>query len=609
VTPLLLRPVNAAWFEMLVARHDLATALACLATGGDVELESQRQASAAVLAPRLRAVLEEFGGLAQRFAGYWPPPSVSAAARHAEPDAIAAAALERLRAWVAEADALITQLQKVQHEGTELGYLERLLSQSRVPLPDFHLLFNAGPVLAGRIYLLATKAAALALPTTVLAQRVDGPDVSYLIAVGSSRQMQTLDEGLNLVQARRLQLPAGMGTVAGKDTATYLEARRAEIARETHQLFEQLGRCSTKHGIDLALADMAFIDWFAKHVPDFARTDHFVRITGWTSDSVGWRLEARLRGAGLHFLIHFAPPPSQLAQPIVLRNPRWARPFELFAGLLGVPGANEADPSLLLVLLAPLMFGFMFGDVGQGAVLIAAGCVLRRRYPGAELLIAGGVAAMVFGTLFGSVFAREGLLPALWLHPLEKPLTLLGVSLAGGSVVILIGLALDALESYWRGEGLRWWLTRAGLVLSYLAAIACAVDRRAGWLIPAGLGWYCIGEVVRAEHPWQRLGASLAEALETLLQLLINNLSFVRVGAFALAHAGLAAAINALCAGIGTRWLAIVGLALGNALLILIEGLVVGIQTTRLVLFEFFIRFLRGDGRVLKPLQPSRRSL
>jgi len=36
--------------------------------------------------------------------------------------------------------------------------------------------------------------------------------------------------------------------------------------------------------------------------------------------------------------------------------------------------------------------------------------------------------------------------------------------------------------------------------------------------------------------------------------------------------------------------------------------LVVGIQTTRLVLFEFFIRFLRGDGRVLKPLQPSRRS-
>jgi V/A-type H+/Na+-transporting ATPase subunit I len=106
-----------------------------------------------------------------------------------------------------------------------------------------------------------------------------------------------------------------------------------------------------------------------------------------------------------------------------------------------------------------------------------------------------------------------------------------------------------------------------------------------------------------AEHPAKRLGASLAEAIKKLLQLLVNKLSFVRVGAFALAHAGLAVAINALCAGIGIRWLAILALALGNTLLIVIEGLVVGIQTTRLVLFEFFIRFLRGDGRALKPLQ------
>jgi V/A-type H+/Na+-transporting ATPase subunit I len=608
VTPLSLRPVNAAWFEMLVARHDLATALACLSVGRDVELESQRQASAGVLAPRLRAVLDEFGRLAQRYASYWPQASDSAVAPQAEPEAIAAAALERLRAWAAGADPVITQLQKLQHEGTELGYLERLLSQSHVPLPDFNLLFNAGPVLSGRIYLLEPKAAGLTLPATVLAQRIDGPDASYLIAVGSSAQIQKLDEGMNLAKARRLQLPPGMGTEGSGDTAVRLQARLAENARERQQLLARLDSCSASHGIDSALADMAFIDWFAKQVPEFARTDHFVRITGWTSDAVGRDLEARLQGAGLHFLIHFAPPPSQLTRPIVLRNPRWARPFELFAGLLGVPGANEADPSLLLVVLAPLMFGFMFGDVGQGAVLIVAGCVLRRRYPEAELLIAGGAAAMVFGTLFGSVFAREGLLPALWLHPLEKPLTLLGVSLTGGSAVILIGLALDAVESHWRGQGARWWLTRAGLVVSYLAAIACAFDRRSAWLIPAGLGWYCAGEVVRAKHPWQRLGASVAEAVETLLQLLINNLSFVRVGAFALAHAGLAAAINALCAGIGARWLSIAGLALGNALLILIEGLVVGIQTTRLVLFEFFIRFLRGDGRVLKPLQPSRRS-
>jgi len=600
---MLLRPLNAVWFEMLIARNDLASALGCLASGGDVELESQSHGSVADLVPRLRSALDEYGRLAQRYASYWPNPSGSSAEPHAEPEAISAAALEQLHAWASAADPLIAQLQKLQHERIELVYLERLLSQSSAPLPAFNLLFNAGPILAGRIYLLEPGTGAVTPPVSVLAQRIDRVEHSYLLAVGPGEQIETLDGELNALKARRLELPLALGATGGDNILVRLEARLAEIARTTHRLHAQLTTCDVELGLGTALADMALVGWFADHVPEFARTDHFVRITGWTSDPAGRRLGACLRNTGIHYLIHFTDPPPHLTPPIVLRNPRWARSFEWFARLLGTPGADEADPSVLLALLAPLMFGFMFGDVGQGAVLVVVGFALRKRYAAAELLIAGGITAMIFGTLFGSVFAREGILPALWLHPLEKPLRLLGVSLAGGSVVILIGLALDALESYWRGEALRWWATRAGLVLSYLASIACAVDRRAVWLILAGLAWYCAGELARAEHPAKRFGASIAEAMETLLQLLVNTLSFVRVGAFALAHAGLAAAINALCAGIGTRWLAILGLALGNALLIVIEGLVVGIQTTRLVLFEFFIRFLRGDGRALKPLQ------
>jgi V/A-type H+/Na+-transporting ATPase subunit I len=601
VTRLLLRPVNAVWFEMLIARNDLASALGCLASGGNVELESQMHGSTADLS-RLRPALDEYARLTQRFASYWPNTSVFSAEPRAEPEVISAAALKHLHAWAAAADPLITELQKLQHEHTELTYLELLISHSRA-LPAFNLLFNAGPILGGRIYLLEPKPETLSLPQIVLAQRIDCLEHSYLLAIGPSEQMKTLDEGLSALKARRLELPAAVDGAGADDTSARLEARLAEIERTTHQLHAQLTACDVEHGLGAALADMALITWLADHVPEFARTDHFVQITGWTSDPSGRRLDACLHSTGIHYLIHFGDPPPLLTPPIVLRNPRWARPFEYFAGLLGTPGVNEADPSLLLALLAPLMFGFMFGDVGQGAALVVAGFALRKRYAAADLLIAGGIAAMVFGTLFGSVFAREDILPAFWLHPLEKPLSLLGVSLAGGSVVILIGLALDTVESYWRGEALRWWATRAGLLLSYLASIACAVDQRAAWLILAGFGWYCVGEVARAEHRVRRLGASLAEAIETLLQLLVNTLSFVRVGAFALAHAGLAAAINALCAGIGPRWLAILGLALGNALLIVIEGLVVGIQTTRLVLFEFFIRFLRGEGRSLKPLQ------
>ena len=98
----------------------------------------------------------------------------------------------------------------------------------------------------------------------------------------------------------------------------------------------------------------------------------------------------------------------------------------------------------------------------------------------------------------------------------------------------------------------------------------------------------------------------LFEWLEQLLRLLVNTLSFARVGAFALAHAGLSLATVQLAEAVpwtpGT-WLV---LLLGNLLVLTLELLVVSIQTTRLMLFEFFLRFLRGEGRPLRPLSAPR---
>jgi V/A-type H+/Na+-transporting ATPase subunit I len=104
-------------------------------------------------------------------------------------------------------------------------------------------------------------------------------------------------------------------------------------------------------------------------------------------------------------------------------------------------------------------------------------------------------------------------------------------------------------------------------------------------------------------HGLAALGREAAEFVEQILRLLVNTVSFARIGAFALAHAGLSAAIVELAGASGTvgGWIV---LAVGNILVIGLEGLVVGIQTTRLMLFEFFIRFLTGGGREFKPLPP-----
>jgi V/A-type H+-transporting ATPase subunit I len=117
-----------------------------------------------------------------------------------------------------------------------------------------------------------------------------------------------------------------------------------------------------------------------------------------------------------------------------------------------MPSSSEADPTPLLAVVVPLMFGYMFGDVGQGLVLATAGWWYRRRFPIARLLMVGGVSAALFGLLFGGIFSLHGVIPALWLHPLDAPLTVLLAPLIGGAVLLTVGLALDALAAWWRGE-------------------------------------------------------------------------------------------------------------------------------------------------------------
>src|SRR6185369_1772722 len=94
----------------------------------------------------------------------------------------------------------------------------------------------------------------------------------------------------------------------------------------------------------------------------------FCWITGWTSDLDGARIAAALERSGARALMRFAPPSPDAKAPLLFANAPWARPFEVFARALGMPASNEADPSALLAVVVPLMFGYMFGDVGQGLV-------------------------------------------------------------------------------------------------------------------------------------------------------------------------------------------------------------------------------------------------
>lgn len=607
MTAFSLRPAPARWFELLTAREDLTLAVETLARTGAVELETHSETATPVILPDLRGRLEEYNRLAQRYHHYWPQDQLHPSDLPGRPVDTLNSALRHLNAWRDSADATVRRSEMLHGELYELEMLrEMLLAQGETRL-DLGLLPGSGPALAARLFVLPPRTRIAQLPAAVLSSMVHGKVHDFLLVVGPPAAVDVLEQELTLLKGRPMHIPPWLERSAAASLQA-LNRRTDAIATEQRQLEERLAGLEEEHELAEALGDIARLEWFLIHVEALPVSETFAWVTGWTSDLNGSSLQQALDRASARALLRFPDPPRDKAPPMVFNNPRWAQPFELFARLLGTPAQNEADPSRLLVLIVPLLFGYMFGDVGQGFVLFVAGLLLARRVPTLRLLIPGGFSSMVFGLLFGSVFSREDIIPALWQHPLAEPLLILGIPLIGGVLLLLLGLLLNGVEAWWRGE-LRWWIELdAALLLTYLSLLGLLLTPYAALGALAGLAWYLGGRLHQAHGDPRALGSALGRLLEYTMQLIVNTLSFTRVGAFALAHSGLSVAVVGLAEAGGHPLLYAIILLLGNVVIIILEGLVVSIQVTRLVLFEFFIRFLRGEGRRFHPLPAPPRS-
>jgi len=596
-----LRPAETRWFELLTPRDDLTGVLECLAATNAVELQAHSEIPSPLKLPGLDMALEEYAELSRKYAAYWPTAMLRVSAHKTQgPKQIFDNAMQELRRWCVASDPLIQQLQSLKPDRADLTLLSSLISHGADTLPDMNLLAKAGPVFGSIIFLMPENSWPEVIPAAVITQKIVHDSRNFLVAVGPKAELDSLSDSARLLKGREIQVPdwlppdPGTARQSIQDRIDGIEKSRGELARQ----LDKLGEDRDLAGV---LGDLRLMQWFAEHVPEIPASERFAWITGWSSDPEERELESALQQAGVKHLLRFTEPPAGFKPPMIMTNPAWIKPFELFARLLGTPGSDEADPTPIVAVFAPIMFGFMFGDVGQGAVILLAGLVLRNRYPALTILVAGGLMSIVFGLLFGSVFAREDLIPALWLHPFEQPLTMLLVSLLLGAFVLFVGLILAALQAHWTGDGPRWWRTGAGLLLAYAGLVGAILEPALLWLTLAGVAWFLIGNAL-GKGESSRIGAAVAESFETLFQLIINTVSFVRVGAFALAHSGLSTALIAIGDGATSIWTTALILIIGNAFIIVLEGLVVGIQTTRLVLFEFFVRFLTATGRQFDPL-------
>jgi V/A-type H+-transporting ATPase subunit I len=599
-----LRPQACRWFELIATRDELAEVLQALAHTGAVELQTHAPRAAPWVAADLPRQLERFHALARQHRSHWPAPAARDAVPVADPAALLAQRLEQLEAWRAQAEPLIAERERLDAEARALADLARVLQADPSLLPAPALLAAAGRfAVEARLYAGLPRPAASELPAELLQLTLPADGEHFALVVGPRALMAPLDEHFAALHGRRVAWPEDLGGAA-PEAAAEVAARQQRLATRQAALADKLQALGEAHALPTALADIDLVAWLVQHGSELPAGDRLVWVTGWTTSVSEEAFCAPLGRQGLRCVAQFPEPPDGAEPPSLLANPPWVRSFEAFARMLGQPGRSEADPSPVLAVVAPLLFGFMFGDVGQGAVLCAAGWLLRKRVPMLQMLVPGGLMAMVFGVLFGSVFAREDLIPALWLHPLAEPVTLLAAAVGLGAALLLGGLALNALQAVWRRDARGWWARDAAVLLAYAGALAAPWQPQALWLLAVGALWLALGTA--AQSTGRRVAGFVqgaAHFVEQALQLAVNTVSFARVGAFALAHAGLSAAVVGVAEAAGTVGYAVV-LVLGNALILLLEGLVVGIQTTRLLLFEFFLRFLKGSGRAFRPLPP-----
>ncbi len=327
-----------------------------------------------------------------------------------------------------------------------------------------------------------------------------------------------------------------------------------------------------------------------------------------------------------------------LEPPTVLRNNWFAKPFELFIDMYGLPHYNEFDPTFFLAVTYSLLFGIMFGDVGQGLVLVLGGTYLwkKKKMVLAAIVQRIGLFSIFFGFIYGSFFGNETILDFIYVDLLgmegkiievmnpDSTMILLITAVALGSMLILASIGINIVLSFKRkhyGEALFSQNGIAGFVFYGSAIVLVTLEMlfkiKALNLITEiiffGLPLIImlfrvplknfVTKVQIAPHEgWGNyVLESFFELFEVILSFVSNTMSFMRVGGFILSHAGMMIVVMTLrsMSGAGLGGWAV--LIFGNIFVIALEGLIVGIQTLRLEYYEMFSRYFDGGGKKYIP--------
>jgi Archaeal/vacuolar-type H+-ATPase subunit I len=438
----------------------------------------------------------------------------------------------------------------------------------------------------------------------------------------------------------------GMDEIAVGLDKIATDCKGADDADKLLQLKEK--HSSELLSIRFRLNEFASMDEARKH---FGKLSRLSCISGWAPktdvDSIRKIVEEATNGTGLVEVIDAEDDALVKAGvesvPVKFQDSPLRRPFQMLISNFGMPRYNELDPTIFVGITFVLMFGFMFGDIGQGLVLLLAGLFMKfskKKFDetirdAGVLLAFCGLSAIVFGFFYGSIFGYEHLIHHLWVNPLKMEvsegsllsdiqrllLTAVGMGIVFTSVAIIINIVnhfltkrvyegifdkfgLLGLIFYWSVLATGLWMVVKGSIATWQIV-----------LIVTPLVLLFIKEplhnllnkhgLFHGESAFGVVLEGVLDLMETFTGYLSGTVSFVRVGAFAISHAALCMAVF-LIVGMMSKlpvsglWQAII-IIIGNVIVIAFEGMVAGIQCIRLEYYELFGKYFSGDGVEYKP--------
>ncbi len=658
------RPVPMSQISMLVLRRDLDRVTLEMVSLGAVHLHRVEEIDpwtasldAVEVGARLTAVEERLNEVDTLLVKLKLRPTL--ASLPSEPPRTDLDELGRTLHSISEqVDEALAKRRSVADEMRRIGaVLELPVAEAAVPAIDPATRFAFMETFMGRMsraHLEVVRSELSAVPNVIIPfKTADGSEAVLLMVL--KRDRAVLTEALSKVRATPLEKAEGPPS---QEMRARFSARMNELRRQEEAAGHDLETLRTRYGSRLRDARAALeIERTVLAAQEALRgTANTVLISAWVSKRKAPEIAERIRRAlGGRCYIEIRTPDEidgvadgVVQVPVELSNPGFLKPFEMLVKGYDTPAYDGIDPTPIVGLTFLLIFGLMFGDIGQGAVVALIGWLIARRPTMSSgmkrlgsLMIFCGAAAIIFGFVYGEFFGLHvnhlfgrDVLPWAFskldpLHP-EQTGKFMERTVYFGIGILSLGIVLNIFLRLRRGDVFHAIFSRTGLIggVVYWGTVAIIIK----WMVFKHTigGWWIVGfivaplvvfalrgpiwKLVNRREKVLREGCGMY-AIETVMEsfeiftgFLANTVSFVRIAAYGLAHAGILLAIFeisrmlAKLPGAAAPVTQTIVIVLGNALVIGLEGLVAGLQALRLEYYEFFSKFFRGGGKEFTPL-------